>query len=119
MSLKASFGFSASIKTILRFYKSGDCKQVNFFKSNVMKRNSMKHLLIVAVLMGVFLFSLIQLANARKSPPPVKFLVATFCCDGGLLSGFANDCDEGQGSCIDHHCEFEHVELRNESCFGR
>jgi hypothetical protein len=73
-------------------------------------------LLIASVLLGVFMFSLIQMANARKMPPPKKFIVTTQCCGEGGSTGASNDCDEGGSSCVDHHCAQGETETTAPTC---
>jgi hypothetical protein len=83
-----------------------------------MKRKITTHSLIIAVLVGVFMLGLTQMVNARKMPPPppLKYIVYTYCCAGGQRTGNSNDCDEGEGNCVNHHCGTGETETVSPVC---
>lgn len=85
-------------------------------KSKIMKQKISKHFLIATLLIGVLIFSLGEVASARKLPPPVKFENSTICCAGGTRTGQSNDCGQGEGSCVDHQCAAGETETQNFSC---
>jgi hypothetical protein len=83
-----------------------------------MKLKITKHLLIIGLLLGVFLLSLTQMANARKlpPPPPLKFILVTYCCSEGQTTGASKDCIEGEGFCFDSQCQGGEMETPFPNC---
>ena len=73
-----------------------------------MKQNLLKHALLVTVLL---LGLITTFKKAAFAPPPVKVIALTTCCEGPYYRGTSNDCDPGEGNCVDHNClpnETEH-----------
>ncbi len=66
-----------------------------------MKKKTLKHGIVTLTLLTGLVFSFAQVAHAN---PPVKFIVSTVCCNNGAFTGYSNDCDAGDGSCVNHSC---------------
>jgi hypothetical protein len=80
-----------------------------------MKRKNLKHSLIIVALLGTFMFTLTQMANAKKIPPK-SCPVVTLCCSEGQVTGYSADCDEGNCTCFNYQCAQGEIETNGPMC---
>ena len=74
-----------------------------------MKRNLLRHGLVITALCIGLLFTIKNLAYA---PVGQKQIIDTTCCTGGTTTGASNDCDDGASTCVDHNCAAGETEKR-------
>lgn len=66
-------------------------------------------LLISCLSIGLF-----KIAHSQVPAAVKKVIAPTYCCKGGLVSGFRNDCVSGEGDCVDHDCLQGEIESVND-----
>ena len=84
-----------------------------------MKKNVLKHSLIITAMLGIFILSLGKMASARKlppPPPPLRFTQINLCCEDGHVVNHANFCLEGEGNCTRVACVQGEIEVEGTMC---
>jgi hypothetical protein len=85
-----------------------------------MKKNVLKHALIFTILLNGLFLGITNLAFSQPDPGDggdgYGVINSTICCRGGVKTGNSNDCGQGEGNCVNHHCASGETETQNLLC---